>query len=212
MRLFEIYAKETIKEFISSLEEDFQPNKDLDSLLKIANERVFKPFGINPNEKKYFIAGSARLYLYPKLKELFNLDATIGDIDIVIPYKELWVNAGLEKEWNSGGIYRPNNDKLVEAFALWDPSKAGGEYASVRIRSTTSILLDATSINGHYFMSLGDILDYKMALDRDKEHEIVNIVSQYQHQNIVGREAVLRRIAKMIGLDKTKEFLGTIKR
>jgi hypothetical protein len=36
-------------------------------LLKEANTVIFQKFNINPEDKVYFISGSARLYLYPDL-------------------------------------------------------------------------------------------------------------------------------------------------
>ena len=65
---------------------------------------IFKKFRILPNNKSYFIAGSARLYLYPKLRDAFGLTGTIGDLDLVIPNEQLWVNAGLQEELKNGGI------------------------------------------------------------------------------------------------------------
>jgi hypothetical protein len=60
-------------------------------------------------------------------------------------------------------------------------------------------------------MSLGDIVDYKMALNRDKEADIVNLISQYQSHNVASRTGILKNIANLIGFNKTKEFLGVMK-
>lgn len=210
MKLFEIFAKDiVIKDFFNTLEEEVSNDINLNSLLNQADEVIFKKFGIDPKQRNYFIAGSARLYLYPKLRELFNLSSTIGDLDIVIPEQKYWDYAGLSKEYQSGVPYKPTN--IIEAFNVWDPSKAGGDYANVKVRPTSSILIDSTYINGHYFMSLGDIVDYKIALNRDKETDIINLIKQYQSQNINSRTSVLKSIADIIGFNKTKEFIGSMK-
>jgi hypothetical protein len=81
-------------------------------LLKEANTVIFQKFNINPEDKVYFISGSARLYLYPDLiAELNKMDPKnfplqVGDLDMVIPNKELWEKAGLG-EFLKTGIYRP---------------------------------------------------------------------------------------------------------
>lgn len=211
MKLFESYNKAFLGEFWTKLEEDLIVEAEsLESLIKEANEVIFKKFGINPNERKYFIAGSSRLYLYPELREAFNLESTIGDLDIVIPNKEDWINAGLEDEWNENGLYRPTEE--IEAFNVWDPSKAGGAYADVTARPTNEILADATNINGYYFMPMQDIIDYKLALNREKEADIVKLIMKYQQAGGGNRRELFRRMAKIIGLDKTKEFIGKIAR
>jgi hypothetical protein len=125
MRLFEIYSKDiALKEFWSILEKDLVINEadsGLGGLIQQANELIFNKFGINPSDRVYYIAGSARLYLYPTLREAFNLTSEIGDLDIVIPDKQHWINAGLEDQWNAGGIYRPEGNNEIEAFNTWDP-------------------------------------------------------------------------------------------
>lgn len=213
MRIFEIYAKEVVlREFWDTLSENLEINENesgLPSLLSQANEVIFQKFNINPKDKVYFICGSARLYLYPKLREAFNLNSTIGDLDLVIPDKTLWIQAGLEKEWNEGGIYRPTNE--IEAFNIWAPNRASEKYADTKVRPTNKIMQDATNIGGYYYMSLGDIMDYKMALHRDKEQDIVNLITQYQRQNTYGKSEFLRKIASLIGIEKTREFLDVIR-
>ncbi|HRV32636.1 MAG TPA: hypothetical protein P5241_03875 [Candidatus Paceibacterota bacterium] len=214
MRIFEIYTKDIIlRDFWNKLEESLEINEGetgLTNYLSLANEIIFKKFGINPSDKVYFIAGSARLYLYPELREAFGLTSQIGDLDIVIPYKKFWIQAGLEEEWNNGGIYRPTNDASIEAFNVWDPARAGGAYADYKVRPTNDILRDANMINGYYFMSLADIIDYKMALNRDKEQEVVNLIKQYQGKNTMGRSEFLNKMIKLIGINNTKNFLGIV--
>jgi hypothetical protein len=215
MRLSEIYIKEIIlKEFWNELDETMVAGYDqgLNKLLDSAQTIIFDKFKIEPKDKQYFIAGSARLFIYPKLKDAFGLTGNIGDLDIVIPNKEIWVNAGLEKEWNTNGIYRPTSDGSIEAFNIWDPSKAGGNYADVQVRSTSQVLNDCSFINGYWFMSLMDIMDYKTALNRDKEKQVVELIDKYRVSNNVDRQTFLRRIVNLIGLDDTKKFIDAIKK
>lgn len=214
MRIFEIYTKDIIlRDFWNRLEEGLEINEGesgLKDYLSKADEIIFKKFGINPSDKVYFIAGSARLYLYPELREAFGLTGQIGDLDFIIPYKKYWIQAGLEEEWNKGGIYRPTDDGSIEAFNVWDPARAGGAYADYKVRPTNDILRDANMINGYYFMSLADIIDYKMALNRDKEQEVVNLIKQYQGKNTIGRSEFLNKMIKLIGINNTKNFLGIV--
>ena len=162
MNLTEIHINIFLENFFQELQEEISLNEEVDpnlqELLDIADEIVFKKFGINPQDKVYFIAGSAALYLYPELRTQFDLRGTIGDLDIVIPDPKYWENAGLEGQT----IYRPEEDKRIEVFTKWDPAKAGGEYANVDVRSTSTILSNAVQTNGYWFMPLRDILDYKI--------------------------------------------------
>lgn len=213
MKLSELYATSVKEAFWKALEEGLEINEQdsgLTNLLSQANEIVFKKFGIQPKERKYFIAGSARLYLYPQLRDAFNLTGTIGDLDIVIPHQEDWVKAGLEKEWNEGGIYRPTNDGSIEAFNVWDPARAGGDYASVQVRPSEQILREATNIGGYFFMPLIDVIDYKTSMNRKKEQDVVSLINAYQKSGEDDRRGFLIRMIRLIGLDKTKEFLGKV--
>lgn len=181
MNLFEIYIKEIyLKKFFQEIQDELPLNEALDpklqSLLDEAKTLVFDKFGIDPKDKVYFIAGSAALYLYPNLRTQFNLKGTIGDLDIVIPGAQYWEKAGLKGQT----IYRPKENTSIEAFTTWDPAKAGGEYADTKVRSTNEILRDAFPAGGYWFMSLKDIVDYKTKLGREKESEIINLISQYQ--------------------------------
>jgi hypothetical protein len=216
MRLSEIYIKEFfLKEFWGNVSEDLLSEVDtsgINALLSKADELVFKKFRILPNNKSYFIAGSARLYLYPKLRDAFGLSGTIGDLDLVIPNEQLWVNAGLQEELQKGGIYRPTKDGSVEAFTIWDPSKAGGSYADVKVRSTNEILASADLIDGYYYMSMADVADYKTKLSRDKEQEVVNLINQYKESSGEDKHSFLRQIIHAIGLNNAREFLGGIRK
>jgi hypothetical protein len=215
MRLSEIYVKEVVlKEFWKELDESMVAGYDqgLNRLLDVAETIIFEKFKIQPKDKQYFIAGSARLFIYPKLKEAFGLTGNIGDLDIVIPNKQLWINAGLENEWNANGIYRPTSDGSIEAFNIWDPSKAGGAYADVQVRSTAEVMNDCSFINGYWFMSLMDVMDYKTSLNRDKEKEVVELIDRYRVSNKVDKQVFLRGIVRLIGLDNTKKFIDAIKK
>jgi hypothetical protein len=217
MRLSEIYVKEVIlKEFWRGVQEDLEINEGGDSgltgLLSKSNTIIFDKFQVDPKDKVYSIVGSARLYLYPTLREAFGLTGTIGDLDMVFPRKEDWVNAGLEQNWNKDGLYRPTDDGSIEAFNVWDPSRAGGAYADVKVRSTEQVIADSSLINGYYFMSLEDIMDYKTSLNRDKEKDVVKLIQQYAKSGVDNRREFIIRIVKLIGVSKAKEFLGIMKR
>lgn len=196
MNLTEIYVNIFLENFFQELQEEISINEEVDpnlqKLLDIADEIVFKKFGINPKDKVYFIAGSAALYLYPELRAQFDLRGTIGDLDIVIPDPKYWKQAGLEGQT----IYRPKEDKRIEAFTKWDPAKAGGEYANVDVRSTSTILNNAVQTNGYWFMPLRDILDYKLKLDRVKEKDIVNLIKSYQGGSQAEKIKFLRDLLK----------------
>lgn len=214
MRISELYTKEImLKEFWNELSEKLQVGYDesLFKLLERADDLVFRKFNINPEDKVYFIAGSSRLFIYPILKNAFGLEGGVGDLDIVIPNKELWIKAGLEKEWNSGGIYRPVSDGSIEVFNVWDPSKAGGKFADVSVRSTQQIMNDTTLINGYWFMSLSDIIDYKTKLNRDKEGEIVDLINGFKNSGPDKKQNFLRRIVDTIGVENTRTFIDTLK-
>jgi len=215
MRLSEIYVKEIIlKEFWRGVQEDLEINEGADvglsDLLGKSKEIIFNKFQVDPKDKVYSIVGSARLYLYPTLREAFNLTGSIGDLDMVFPRKEDWIKGGLEENWNKGGIYRPTDDGSIEAFNVWDPSRAGGAYADVKVRETNQVVADGTLINGYYFMSLEDIMDYKTSLNRDKEKDIVQLIQQYAKSGVNNRREFIIRIVKLIGVLKAKEFLGII--
>lgn len=217
MRLSEIYVREVLlKEFWKGVQDDViaeegsYSGSGLKELIGRANELIFAKFQVKPTEKVYSIVGSARLYLYPTLREAFNLTGNIGDLDMVFPNKQNWINAGLEENWNKGGIYRPTNDGSIEAFNVWDPSRAGGAYADVQVRPTPQVIADSTLINGYFFMSLEDIMDYKTKLSRDKEQDVVGLINAYQKGNWNNKKALIKKMIEMIGLNNTKQFLGIV--
>jgi len=215
MRLSEIYVKEVmLRGFWKGVQEDLIHEADagLTDLLTKSNEIIFDKFQVDPQDKVYSIVGSSRLYLFPTLREAFGLTGTIGDLDMVFPRKEDWIKAGLEENWNKGGLYRPTDDGSIEAFNVWDPSKAGGAYADVKVRPTEQVIKDSTLINGYYFMSLEDIMDYKTSLNRDKEKDVVELIEKYAKSGVKNRKEFIIRIIKLIGVSKAKEFLGIIKK
>ena len=194
MNLTEIYINVFFENFFKELQEEYPLNEEanpaLQELLKKADELVFKKFGINPSDKVYFIAGSAALYLFPILRDKLDLRSTVGDLDIVIPDPKYWKQAGLEGQT----VYRPEEDKRIEAFTGWEPSKAGGDYANVSVRSTSAILNDAFQSQGYWFMSLIDIFDYKMKLGRPKEKDILDKIKAYQEGTIADKIGLLRQL------------------
>jgi hypothetical protein len=150
-----------------------------------ADKFILDKFGIERDSEDYFIAGSAALYLYPELVvAMIERDASfpsqIGDLDMVIPNKELWVKAGLTEELEAGGIYRPKMaTHNIEAFTEWDPKKAGGPYANVNVRSEAAIMNDSSIINGYRFMSLQDVFHYKYQMNRKKEAAIGELINSH---------------------------------
>ena len=168
-------------------------NSKLSQYLYESKHVIFDKFGIKTNSERgvYFVAGSARLYLYPELVyEMNQLDpefpTSVGDLDIVIPNTEIWENAGMG-EFLKDGIYRPYNlnppltTMNIEAFTVWDPSKAGGAYANVKIRSEAEIRSDLEFEDGFWFMGLRDVLDYKHQMVRKKEIVIANMINSYEN-------------------------------
>ena len=196
MNLKDIYLREIyLKKFCDDLEETLQLTEEINNsalldLLQQAEETIFTRFGINSSEpNKYFIAGSARLHLYPQLATILN--DTIGDLDIVIPGQKEWdyLNQYLDENnlpKNEGElsryIYRPEDAPKLEAFAKWDPSKVDPEKFKDTHFTSTSTLLKTSGrkpVGGYYFMPLSDIVDYKMKLDRTKEEGITSLLSKY---------------------------------
>ena len=216
MKLSEIYEEMIIRDAWNKLEEAFnetvlleEGNGKLEALIKEADKVIFKNFGIDPSEKKYFIAGSARLYLYPGLVDFINnvsdkaeetngpqppkTPTEPGDLDIVIPGKEDWNNLKnnlsgkvdmekFESNFNKR-IFRPNELGLtqmdIEAFDEWAPQRAGGEYADTKVDDTRKILNRATEFNGYYFMNMYDIINYKFQMGRAKELKIAQLINDF---------------------------------
>lgn len=204
--LTETYVRLALDEFWNQVEVDYMSEENIDpqlsKLLKVADKLVFEKFGIKKSDKVYFICGSARLYLYPKLREAFGLKSTIGDLDMVIPDRQLWERAGIDDT-----VYRPSKEYNIEAFDTWDPSRAGGDYADVSVRSDEEILKDSSTVAGYYFMSLKDVMDYKMKMARDKELDVVNLFKEYLESPVKDRVGFLKKMADIIGFEETKQFI-----
>jgi hypothetical protein len=196
MNLTKLYIREIyLKQFCEEIENNLQlsednSNADLQSLLEKANDIIFPRFGISPSDRyKYFIAGSARLHLYPELSSILN--DKIGDLDIVVPGEEEWKHLEnylidndipYNKEDLKKGIYRPEEDDRIEAFKKWDPSKTDpSKFKDTDFSSTETILKTSNRkpVNGYYFMTLYDIVDYKMKLNRKKEEAVTELLIQY---------------------------------
>lgn len=182
----------------------------LEPLLKEANIVIFEKFKINPKDKVYFISGSARLYLYPDLiAELNKMDANnfplhVGDLDLVIPNKQLWENAGLG-EFLKNGIYRPYQlnppaTKMnIEAFTVWAPNRTPG-YENIEIRSEQEIFNDLEQFEGYWFMGIQDVIDYKDKMKRDKEIALSELIKQYEQGGGAQEErgSFLSRVASVL--------------
>jgi len=196
MQLKEIYIREVyLKKFCEDLEDSLQlteeiNNSALTDLLKQAETTIFPRFGMKSSEpNKYFIAGSARLHLYPQLTSILN--DTIGDLDIVIPGQKEWDylnqylsknNLPSNKEELANHIYRPKDAPKLEAFDIWDPSKVDSvKFKDTTFTSTPTLLRTSgrKPVGGYYFMPLYDIVDYKMKLARTKEAGVTSLLAQY---------------------------------
>ena len=206
MNLTEIYINVFFENFFKELQEEYPLNEESDpalqELLKKADKLVFEKFGIDPNDKVYFIAGSAALYLFPTLRDKLDLRSTVGDLDIVIPDPKYWKQAGLEGQT----VYRPKEDKRIEAFTEWDPAKAGGDYAHVTVRSTSDILKDSFQSQGYWFMSLIDVFEYKMKLGRPKEKDILDLIKSFQEGNIADKLSLVRKLLSFYKKEETGLF------
>tara|TARA_R100000908_G_C3748648_1_gene143537 strand:+ start:1275 stop:1985 length:711 start_codon:yes stop_codon:yes gene_type:complete len=219
MKLSNAYFKEfTLREVCADIEKDYPITEvvspQLVSLLNRADELIFDKFNIKKEEKKYFISGSARLYLSKEISELFNLTKPVGDLDVVIPNKELWINAGLEKEYNEG-VFKPTKDGSMEVFNVWDPSRSGDDlYATTSVRNSSEIMDDLTFHEGYWYMSLYDVIDYKLGLDRRKEAGVVSLVKQYSKAMRNGdtdkKSEFLKRMVLGLGKTETKKFFSRI--
>jgi hypothetical protein len=227
MNLIEIYIDIFFESFFKELQEELTLEEDninaesssvLQKLLKQGNKLIFDRFGINPSEKKYFIGGSAALYLYPDLRTQLGAVTKIGDLDIVIPGEENWdtlsanKTAGKfkvtdEKLFESNlekGIYRPEEVKQneIEAFKEWRPDLAsGGDFQNVDVRSTATILQRAIFKDGYWYMSLRDIIDYKLKLGRKKEEEIADIIAKYKAGAFGNKADFLRNLLQQYKSD-----------
>jgi hypothetical protein len=113
-----------------------------------------------------------------------------------------------ESNWEKG-IYRPGNggmnliDEDIEAFTIWDPSRAKGAK-DMSVRSQKDILKDAVNVGGYYYMNIYDVFDYKSKLNREKERQIVEFLQQYLsgEETPQRAEELFRQIGKVIGKEE----------
>ena len=227
MKLKEILVKEILlKEFCEHLEETTAAMKSVQGklarLLDDSKDLVFKPFGITAKDPKYFIAGSARLYLYPQLAEILKLKE-VGDLDMVVPGRAEWEkvynynqqnpNPEIEEGELKKGIWRPTADDSIEAFTKWAPNLAKTKDAKdFSVRDTNAILADSikTPIGGYYFMSLYDIMDYKLNMNRPKEQAITKYLIEFQQASSQERESIKQKVLELVAGVETqaKDFLA----
>ena len=195
------------------------PPPKLKAFLKQADEFVFKPFSIKPTEQKYFIAGSARLYLYPELVKALNLK-DIGDLDMVVPdnthwkdlesYVEKFPNDYVEPEEIELRRYTPTPDELLEVFDKWLPKYDEEATGNFEVRDTNAILKDARNLGGYYYMSFYDIIEYKFALKRDKEKPIIDLLIRYREGDANTKETIKKQLMSLLNNDSREadEFLA----
>jgi len=224
MRLTEIYLKEVLlKEFWTEIEETLQIDEALSGkLLKLiteADEKIFKPFGITKDDhSKYVIVGSSRFYLYPVLREAFNL-TELGDLDIVIPGEAEWktLRSNLEKAgtWEKHkpnyerGIFRPTEE--IEAFDEWKPQLVG-DGKDMDVSSTKEVMDDSSVVDGYNFMSFRDIVDYKLKLNRPKEEAITKLLLKYRNsKDPKAKEKIVKGILKLVGEEDTQNQQKAVK-
>jgi hypothetical protein len=217
MKLSKIYDEVVTRDAWAQLEQVLNETtlleegaNSLTDLIGGADKFIFPAFGIDKSDgNTYFIAGSARLYLYPGLVEFINkmteetggdeVPTTPGDLDVIVLNKGgTWEtlknnmkgkNVDMDHFNNdfSKGIYRPGGDNGlgltemdIEAFDKWLPQIANPkEKNSNPPDNTEAIAKRATEFNGYYFMSLYDVIDYKFNLNRAKEKKIADLIQSY---------------------------------
>ena len=217
MKLTEILLDEVLlKEFWGEVEESLQIDEaitgKLSTLLKAADKEIFEPFGITKDDTdKYVVVGSARLYLYPVLREAFKLTEP-GDLDIVIPGEEQWkhLKGYLEKNgtWEKHKdnyekkIYRPSAD--IEAFDAWKPQMVG-DAKDMNVSSTQDIMKESSVVDGYNFMSFKDIVDYKLKLNRPKEESITKLILKYRNSSDSdAKDQIVKEIFKLINKEEER--------
>lgn len=211
-KLAPLYIESLHEELWQSAKSDLltEVSSKLQTLLDLADKHIFEPMDIDPKEQAYFIAGSARIFLYPELIKAVKIDRTIGDIDIVIPDKKYWKNAGKEDLYNKGWEFEVDGKEL-SVFSSWDPRLGADQALDYNVASTSDILSRADLIDGHWFMDFADIIDYKMRLGREKEEQFVQLFMRYKNSSPQERSVILRRIIKVIGRKEAEQFLDMTK-
>lgn len=134
--LYEAYQKMLISESWKKLEEILSNESfvqeidtvNINDLLSQSRLLIFDAFGIDPSDKKYFIAGSARLFKNPGLLKVLNkmdknFPLRIGDLDVIVPnesdWKVLYKNYTTDSEFIrelSKKIGEKNIPKVVDGF------------------------------------------------------------------------------------------------
>lgn len=195
----------------------------LQDFLNEADKVIFPKFNIDQKDKVYFVSGSARLYLYPDLiaelnkNDPKNFPLQVGDLDMVIPNKELWENAGLG-DFAKTGIYRPYQLKPapttmnIEVFTVWAPNRTPG-YENIEVRSESEIYNDLEFIDGYWFMGLKDVIDYKDVMQRPKEVALSKLIKQYEQGGGEAEERIsfLSRVAALLSRDYKPKIVNTEK-
>lgn len=121
-----------------------------------------KKFGYPLNEM--LIVGSGTMSLYG-LKEN-------NDIDLWVT-KKVYDKMLKDDRFSSNGKMLETKDGLIEADHRFICVKQPVEY----------YLKKATIVNGFYFMSLDNVLDWKKCMGRPKDHEHIKIIEKYMKKN-----------------------------
>lgn len=223
-KLKRLVYENLLKSFCEDLENSLteasvSPAPKLKALLAQTDEYVFQPFGIKPNERQYFIAGSARLYLYPELVKALNLK-DIGDLDMIVPNNQHWKeleeyvkkypNDYVSPEEIELRRYTPTKDELLEVFDKWLPKYDEEATGNFEVRDTNTILKDARNLGGYYYMSFYDIIDYKFALKREKEKPIIDLLMKYREGDTNTKQTIKNQLMALLGNDdqEAEEFLS----
>lgn len=226
--LQELLREQMMQSFCEELELQIkgsvQVNPKLQEYLTEAEKIIFAPMGIKPTEKgKYFIAGSARLYLYPDLATIMNLKGSPGDLDIVVTDQNAWntlaknetLDPSLRDDVKNKHIFRPTSpENTLEAFDEWKPGLAVKDKKEVQdtsVRSSDEIQKSAKLVGKYYYMSMYDILDYKLKLGRDKEKPLAEYLVEYHNQKDPQRKQEIQKNILSIFADApqdAKNFLS----
>jgi len=212
IKLKSLYIESLHEQLWQSVKRDLltEVSSKLQTLLDLADEHVFGPMGIDPKDQVYFIAGSARIFLYPDLLSAVSINRQIGDIDIVVPDRKYWKNAGKEDLYNKGWEFKVDGKEL-SVFSSWDPRLGADQAMDYQVADTNDILKRADKLEGHWFMDFADIIDYKMRLGREKEEQFVKLFMRYKNSSPQKRAVILRHIINTIGFENAKQFLDMTK-
>ena len=230
IRLQELLRERMMHLFCEELEtqikESVEVNPKLEAFLNEAQGIIFDKMEVKPTDKgRYFVAGSARLYLYPDLAAIMNLKGDPGDLDIVVTDPNAWkvleskidsIDPKLRNDVANNRIFRPTAPgNTLEAFDEWKPGLAVKDKSEVKdtsVRSTDKIQADAKLVKGYYYMSMYDILDYKLKLGRDKEKLLAEYLVQYHNEsNDVKKREIANNILGVFADDPqdAENFLST---